>query len=73
MIALTRIFFLAVLLMMTATRWAYSADIDRAAVDFKTPSEIKWVRNAAGTNESAVIRRSEQARPLCRPPQMVAR
>jgi quercetin dioxygenase-like cupin family protein len=30
-------------------------DIDRTAVDFKTPSEIKWVRNAAGTNESAVL------------------
>jgi hypothetical protein len=24
-------------------------------VDFKTPSDIKWVRNAAGTNESAVL------------------
>src|SRR5206468_1486179 len=28
---------------------------DRAAVDFTTPSDIKWVRNAAGTNESAVL------------------
>src|SRR5258706_4175410 len=35
---------------------AYSApDIDRTAVDWKTPAEIKWVRNAAGTNESAVL------------------
>jgi quercetin dioxygenase-like cupin family protein len=24
-------------------------------VDWKTPAEIKWVRNAAGTNESAVL------------------
>ena len=32
-----------------------AGDIDRTAVDFKTPSEIKWVRNAAGTNESAVL------------------
>ena len=30
-------------------------DIDRTAVDWKTPAEIKWVRNAAGTNESAVL------------------
>ena len=30
-------------------------DIDRTAVDFKTPAEIKWVKNAAGTNESAVL------------------
>ena len=26
-----------------------------AAVQFTTPSEIKWVRNAAGTNETAVL------------------
>ena len=32
-----------------------AGDIDRAAVDFKTPAEIKWVKNAAGTNESAVL------------------
>jgi quercetin dioxygenase-like cupin family protein len=31
------------------------ADIDRSAVDFTTPADIKWVRNAAGTNESAVL------------------
>ena len=30
-------------------------DVDRSAVDWKTPAEIKWVRNAAGTNESAVL------------------
>jgi len=29
--------------------------VDRTAVDWKTPAEIKWVRNAAGTNESAVL------------------
>ena len=27
-----------------------AADIDRTAVDIRTPSEIKWVKNAAGTN-----------------------
>src|ERR1700694_4384909 len=34
---------------------AYASDVDRPAVDFKTPADIKWVRNAAGTNESAVL------------------
>ena len=32
-----------------------AGDIDRTAVDVKMPSEIKWVKNAAGTNESAVL------------------
>jgi hypothetical protein len=31
------------------------ADIDRSAVDFTVPEDIKWVRNAAGTNETAVL------------------
>ena len=31
------------------------ADIDRSAVDFQTPTDIKWVRNAAGTNEQAIL------------------
>ena len=34
---------------------ASHADIDRTAVDFTTPADITWVRNAAGTNESAVL------------------
>ena len=34
---------------------ARAADLDRTAVDFKIPSEIKWVRNATGTNEQAVL------------------
>jgi len=29
--------------------------LDPAAVEFKTPSEIKWVKNAAGTNETALL------------------
>ena len=33
----------------------WAADIDRSAVDFKTPDQITWVTNAAGTNESAVL------------------
>ena len=32
-----------------------AADLDRTAVDFTPPGEIKWVRNAAGTAESAVL------------------
>ena len=31
------------------------AEIDRSAVDFVTPAQIKWVRNAAGTNEQAIL------------------
>jgi len=51
----TRIFSFAVFGMMMAAPWSYAADVDRSAVDFKTPGEIKWVRNAAGTNESAEL------------------
>lgn len=40
---------------LLAAAVSYSADLDRGALDFKTPAEIKWVRNAAGTNESAVL------------------
>lgn len=44
---------LALSLAAPASRGA--GDIDRTAVDLKTPAEIKWVRNAAGTNEQAVL------------------
>src|SRR6266850_2621179 len=51
-----RLIFLVMLALVVAVPSGYGApDIDRIAVDFKTPSEIKWVRNAAGTNESAVL------------------
>ena len=51
-----RLAFLVVLALAVAVPSGYGApDIDRSAVDFKTPSEIKWVRNTAGTNESAVL------------------
>jgi len=33
----------------------HAGDIDRSIADFQTPKDIKWVRNAAGTNESAVL------------------
>jgi len=34
---------------------ANAGDIDRSAVDFTAAKDIKWVRNAAGTNESVVL------------------
>ena len=41
--------------MLMAAALSYAADIDRTAVDFQTASEINWVKNQAGTNESAVL------------------
>jgi len=55
MAVLNRVYFPAVLVILLTASWSNSADIDRTAVDFKTPADIKWVRNAAGTNESAVL------------------
>jgi len=55
MTGVTRMFSLTVLVVMVAASSSYGADIDRTAVDFKTPAEITWVRNAAGTNEQAVL------------------
>jgi ChrR Cupin-like domain len=40
---------------LAAAASAQAADLDRASVDFTTPAEIKWVRNAAGTNEQALL------------------
>ena len=34
---------------------APAADIDRNIADFKTPAEIPWRKNPAGTNEGAVL------------------
>ena len=45
----------ALLAVLLAASVGHAADLDREAVDFKTPAEITWVRNAAGTNESAVL------------------
>src|SRR5262249_22492882 len=55
MAVLNRVYFPAVLVILLTASWGNPADIDRTAVDFKTPADIKWVRNAAGTNESAVL------------------
>src|ERR1700730_18917181 len=45
----------ALALLLIVPSGSGAPDIDRSAVDFKTPAEIKWVRNAAGTNEQAVL------------------
>ncbi len=56
MAMMTRTVLLAVLLMIAVGGSpGFPADIDRSVADFKTPADIKWVRNAAGTNESAVL------------------
>jgi hypothetical protein len=50
-----RILVLAALAVTVAVPSGHGADIDRTAVDFTAPADIKWVRNAAGTNEQAVL------------------
>jgi len=56
MSATTRVLVTAVLALLLFVPSGYGApDIDRSAVDWKTPAEIKWVRNAAGANEQAVL------------------
>jgi len=56
MSAMIRVLSLAVLVvLLIAPSRAGSGEIDRTAVDFTTAAEIKWVRNAAGTNEQAVL------------------
>lgn len=43
----------SMLAVAAATSWA--AELDRTAVEFIAPADIKWVRNKAGTNEQAVL------------------
>src|SRR4051812_12176972 len=45
----------AAILALSTTGLAPAQTLNPAAVQFQTPAEIKWVRNAAGTNESAVL------------------
>ena len=33
----------------------HAAELDPRAVEFQTPKDIRWVRNAAGTSEQAVL------------------
>jgi quercetin dioxygenase-like cupin family protein len=55
MTARTRTFCLAVIAVVMSASSGSGAGIDRTAVEFTPPSDIKWVRNAAGTNEQAVL------------------
>ena len=52
---MTRLIALVLLTAVVVAPAASAADLDRTAVDFTTPADIKWVRNAAGTNEQAVL------------------
>lgn len=55
MATMVRMLTLVVLGMVVGTPSGRAAEIDRTAVEFQTPSEIKWIKNAAGTNEQAVL------------------
>ena len=46
---------LALAVTLLAAPLAFAAELDRSAVDFIPAAELKWVKNAAGTNESAVL------------------
>ena len=52
---LARLFTAALGIVTVAVPAISMGDIDRAAVDFVAPADIKWVRNAAGTSEQAVL------------------
>src|SRR6187431_1566207 len=43
------------ILLMVLSYSASAAELNPLSVEFKTPQEIKWVRNAAGTNEQAIL------------------
>ena len=51
----TRTIALAACTVTLAAMIGSAAQIDSKAVEFVTPENIKWVRNAAGTNETAVL------------------
>src|SRR5438552_14424647 len=53
--AMRRALLLTLMAMTLSLSPARAGELDRAAVDFKTPSEIAWIRNAASTNEQAVL------------------
>ena len=52
---LTRVIVLTLLFALPVAPSGYGADLDRSAVEVTPPAEIRWVRNAAGTAESAVL------------------
>src|SRR3954470_7090380 len=43
------------MVLLAAAAPVCAGDIDRSVADFRTPDQIKWVRNAAGTNEQAIL------------------
>src|SRR5688572_1826733 len=51
----TRTIALAACTVTLAAMLGSAAQIDSKAVELVTPENIKWVRNAAGTNETAVL------------------
>ena len=51
---MTRIALAVVLVLLVAVPLATAADLDRTAVDFTAPGDIKWVRNLKGSNEVPV-------------------
>ena len=55
MTRMTRAATLTLCSIMLTTTMGSAAQIDSKAVEFITPENIKWVRNAAGTNETAVL------------------
>lgn len=55
MTGLTRILALAFFAALVAAPLGAAAQLDRSAVDIIAPADIKWVRNAAGTNEQAIL------------------
>ena len=55
MATIIRTLALAGLGLLLAAPASRAASIDPAAVEFTIPADIKWVRNAAGTNESVVL------------------
>jgi hypothetical protein len=55
MISISRMFLVSIFLFTICVPVALAAELDRAAVDYKLPSEIKLSKNAAGTNEQTVL------------------
>src|SRR3982750_2833423 len=50
-----RLFFISLALFAFPMSYTNGAELDRAAVDYKLPGDIKLSRNAAGTNEQTVL------------------
>ena len=51
----TSIRFAALAALAALSLTGFAGDIDRSAVDFTLPQDIKWVRNPGGTAEVAVL------------------